>query len=186
MPTAQNVTQLLLQWRQGDGAALDQLMPIVYDELRRLASRYMRNERAGHTWQTSDLIHEAYLRLIDHTRIQWQNRAHFFAMAARLMRQILVNHAHRQQADKRGGDHMRVTLTQAEDIAHEQASDVIALDEALTNLAELDPRKGQIIELRYFGGLSVEETAEVLGIAPITVMREMRLAKAWLLREFEQ
>ena len=120
------------------------------------------------------------MRLIDHADIQWQNRAHFFAMASRLMRQILVNYAHRFQADKRGGDQMRVTLTQIEDMAYGQASELVALDEALTNLAELDPRKSQIVELRYFGGLSVEETAEVLGIAPVTVMREWKATKVWL------
>jgi RNA polymerase sigma factor (TIGR02999 family) len=184
-PAPREVTQLLLKWRQGDVAAFDQLMPIVYDELRRMARYYMRRERPNPTMLTSDLVHEAYLRLIDHTQIQWQDRAHFLAMAARAMRRILVDHARRRQYTKRGGDQWRVTLSKADDLIQEKASDLVALDDALTSLASLDPRKGQIVELRYFGGLSVEETAEVLGVAPITVMRDWRTAKAWLLREMQ-
>jgi RNA polymerase sigma factor (TIGR02999 family) len=182
----QSVTQLLLQWRQGDPAALDQLMPIVYDELRRLARHYISRERTGHTMQTTDLVHEAYLKLIDHTRMQWQDRTHFMAVAAQAMRRILVDHARARHRAKRGGDQLRVTLSQVADIACGQASDLIRLDEALTRLAAIDLRKSRIVELRYFGGLSVEETAEVLDISRTTLMRDWQTAKMWLMREMSK
>jgi RNA polymerase sigma factor (TIGR02999 family) len=182
-PSPHAVTQLLLKWRQGDQAALDELMPIVYDELRRLARRYISRERTGHTMQTSDLVHEAYMRLIDYTRIQWQDRSHFMAVAAQAMRRILVEHARARRGAQRGGGRLRVTLTEAADVACEQASDLLKLDEALSGLAALDPRKARIVELRYFGGLSVEETAEVLGISRATLLRDWQTARMWLMRD---
>lgn len=185
-PSPRTVTQLLLKWRQGDPAALDALMPIVYDELRRLARRYISRERPGHTMQTSDLVHEVYLRLIDHRRIQWQDRTHFMAVAAQAMRRILVEHARARHGAKRGGHQLRVTLSEAADVPYEQASDLLNLDEALTALAALDLRKSRMIELRYFAGLSVEETAEVLGISRATLMRDWQAAKLWLTREMSK
>ena len=182
-PTPQNVTQLLLGWGQGDKDALDRLVPIVYDELRRQAARYLRHERAGHTLQTTALIHEAYLRLIDQRNVQWQNRAHFFGVAAQLMRRILVDHARTKKRAKRGGSDIRVSLTEATAIAKSADVDVVALDEALDRLAEIDEQQGRIVELRFFSGLTVEETAEVLGISPATVKRDWSMAKAWLHRE---
>jgi RNA polymerase sigma factor (TIGR02999 family) len=181
----QDVTQLLLAWNQGDQAALDQLMPIVYDELHRLAQHYMRLERSGHTLQTTALIHEAYLQLVDQ-QVPWQGRAHFFGIAARLMRQILMQHARARQAEKRGGDQVPVTLTEAQDVAHERASELVALDDALMSLAAMDPQQGRIVELRYFGGLTIEETAEVMGLSHATIEREWSLARAWLLRELSK
>jgi RNA polymerase sigma factor (TIGR02999 family) len=184
-PSTQEVTQLLLAWGAGDEAARDRLVPLVYDELRRLARQHLRHERQGHTLQTSALIHEAYLRLVEQT-VPWQNRAHFFGIAARLMRQILVNHARARQRLKRGGAQQQVSLSAADEAAAGRAVEVLALDEALKTLAELDPRKSQIIELRFFGGLTTEETAAALGISDSTVEREWRLAKAWLQREMER
>ena len=183
---ASGVTQLLLAWGQGDQAARDQLIPLVYDELRRLARQHLRRERSDHTLQTSALIHEAYLRLVEQA-VPWQNRAHFFGIAARLMRQILVNHARARQRLKRGGaQQQQVSLTAAADVAAGRAVEILALDEALQGLAQLDPRKCQIIELRFFGGLTTQEAATVLGISDSTVEREWRLAKAWLQREIEK
>jgi len=176
------VTQLLLQWSDGDKAALDKLMPLVYRELRRLASHYMRRERPAHTLQASALVNEVYLRLVDYRRMEWQNRAHFFAVAAQAMRRILVEHARSRQYAKRGGTAQRISLDDVAVLTHQQAAELVALDEALTTLEALDARKGRIVELRYIGGLSIEETAEILGISTATVERDWRSAKAWLYR----
>jgi RNA polymerase sigma factor (TIGR02999 family) len=178
-----NVTQLLVDWSKGDRDALDRLVPIVYEELRRQASRYLRRERAGHTLQTTALIHEAYMRLVDQRNVDWQNRAHFFGIAAQLMRRILVDHARSRKRAKRGGSDIRVSLDEATIRATPQDLDIVALNEALERLIEIDPHQGRIVELRFFSGLNVEETAEVLRISPATVKREWRIAKAWLRRE---
>jgi len=180
------VTQLLLQWSDGDKAALDKLMPLVYRELRRLASHYMRRERPAHTLQASALVNEVYLRLVDYRRMEWQNRAHFFAVAAQAMRRILVEHARSRQYAKRGGTAQRISLDDVAVLTHQQAAELVALDEALTTLEALDARKGRIVELRYIGGLSIEETAEILGISTATVERDWRSAKAWLYRAISQ
>jgi RNA polymerase sigma factor (TIGR02999 family) len=182
-PPSHEVTQLLIAWSNGDRDARDELMPLVYEELRRLAHRYMGRERADHTLQTSALVNEAYLRLIDQKDVKWQNRAHFFGIAAQMMRRILVDYARKRSFAKRGGDQRSVPLDDVVIVSPRRAAEVIALDEALTNLAALDPRKSQIIELRFFGGLSVEETAEVLGVSPGTVMRDWTFARAWLRRK---
>ncbi len=174
------VTQLLVEWSNGNQAALDKLTPLVYEELHRLAHHYMSRERGGHTLQTTALINEAYLRLIDQAQVRWQNRAHFFAVSAQVMRHILVDHARKRHNAKRGGDARRVSLAEAAVVAKERTGDVIAIDEALKRLAVLDPRKSQVVELRFFGGLTIEETAEVLKVSPITVRREWTTAKAWL------
>lgn len=179
----QNVSQLLDAWGGGDQAALEQLMPLVYDELRRIAHRHLGRERAGHTLQTSALVNEAYLKLVKEREMRWQNRAHFFAIAARLMRLILVDYARGRNRARRGGGAQRVSLDEAMAVSDEQAADVLALDEALNRLAVFDERKSRVVELRYFSGLSVEETAEVLQVSAVTVMREWRLAKAWLRNE---
>ena len=181
-PSPQQVTQLLVAWGGGDQAARDELMPLVYEELRRLAHQCMSRERPGHTLQTSALLNEAYLRLADQKNIHWQDRAHFFGIAARLMRQVLVDYARKRRYAKRGGDARRVPLDEAVIVSEERAADVVALDDALKSLAEIDPRQSQIVELRFFGGLSIEETAEVLAVSPGTVMRDWTLAKAWLRR----
>lgn len=178
----QSVTKLLIEWRNGDETALDKLIPLVYEEMRRLARYYMRRERPGHTLQTTALINEAYLRLVDHKGMRWQNRAHFYAVAAQAMRRILVDHARSRRSAKRGGGVPTLQLDQAETLVVRQAADLISLDEALTELAAFDQRKAQVVELRYFGGTSVEETAEALGVSEVTVMRDWRAAKAWLLR----
>jgi len=177
------VTQLLIDWGNGDKAALDKLIPLVHNELRRLARHYMRRERAGHTLQTTALVNEAYLRLIDQRNVRWQNRAHFMAIAAQLMRRILVDQARRRQRQKRGGDASKVTLDDALVVSQERGEDLIALDAALTELCVIDERKSKIVELRFFGGLSIEEAAEALAISAPTVQREWRLAKAWLYRQ---
>jgi RNA polymerase sigma factor (TIGR02999 family) len=182
-PEASNVTQLLLNWRAGDENALDRLMPLVYEELRRMANRYLRGERQNHTLQTAALVNEAYLRLIDHNGIDWQNRAHFFGVAAHAMRRVLVDHARSRNYAKRGGAMRHVSLDEAATLVEERAAEMIALDDALVELAKIDPRKCRVVEMRYFGGLSVEETAEALGISEITVMRDWKTARAWLLRE---
>ena len=179
-----NVTQMLLDWRSGDEKALKQLMPLVYDELRRLASRYMKSERRGHTLQATALVNEAYIRLVD-MKVSWQDRAHFFAVAARLMRRLLVDHARAHHRAKREGDVAKVSLDDAIEVSCNPTSDVIAVDEALTRLAEFDPRKSAILELRYFGGLNNDEVAEALGVSRATVQRDLRLAKAWLNRELK-
>jgi RNA polymerase sigma factor (TIGR02999 family) len=177
-----DVSAILRAWSDGDQRALDRLTPIVYDELHRLARRYMRGERPGHSLQTSALLNEAYVRLVDYKRMQWQNRAHFFAVAAQLMRRILVDHARRRNA-KRGGGVPHVSLEDAAVVGSETATDLVALDDALNALAQLDPRKVQVVEMRFFGGLSVAETAAVLKVSPVTVMRDWSSAKAWLYRE---
>jgi RNA polymerase sigma-70 factor (ECF subfamily) len=179
----QSPTALLLAWGQGDQSAFDQLMPLVHDELRRLARRQMGHERQGHTLQATALVNEAYVRLIDLNRMRWQNRAHFFAMSARIMRRILVDAARAKGYQKRGGGAQRVTLDDALVVTDEPDQNLVALDDALQALAAIDPRKGQVVEMRFFGGLSVEETAEALHVSGDTVMRDWRLAKAWLLRE---
>ncbi len=181
-PTDLDVSVLLRAWSDGDSTALDQLTPIVYDELHRLARRYLRGERRDHSLQTTALVNEAYLRLVDHTRMAWQDRAHFFAVSAQVMRRILVDHARRRNV-KRGRGLRRVSLAEATLIGGDRPTDLAALDDALTVLAERDPRKAQVVEMRFFGGLSVEESAEVLGVSPVTVMRDWRTAKAWLYRE---
>jgi RNA polymerase sigma-70 factor (ECF subfamily) len=182
---SQEITQLLLAWNEGDGQALDRLMPLVQDELHRLAHRYMAGERPGHPLQTTALINEAYLRLIDSSRVRWQNRSHFFAVSAQLMRRILVDVARARTKQKRGGDVVQVSLDEAMVVTREPGADLIALDDALTTLATFDERKSRIIELRFFGGLSVEETADVLKVSAATVLRDWGLAKAWLLRELK-
>jgi RNA polymerase sigma factor (TIGR02999 family) len=176
------VSGLLRAWSEGDRAALDRLTPIVYDELRRLASRYMRGERTGHSLQTTALVNEAYMRLVDYKSMQWQNRAHFFAVSAQLMRRILVEHARRHNL-KRGGGVQHVSFEDTAEVSGDRAADLGALDDALDALARIDPRKVQVVEMRFFGGLSVEETAEVLKVSPVTVMRDWSTAKAWLYRE---
>jgi RNA polymerase sigma-70 factor, ECF subfamily len=181
-PSQHEVTRLLLDWRGGDRAALDQLVSVVHGELRRLARHYMRGERDGHTLQTSALINEAYLRLVDHTNIDWQNRAHFFGVAAQAMRRVLVDHARARGYQKRGAGAKVVELEEAAMLADDRASEVVALDEALDELARFDQRKAQVVELRYFGGLTGEETAQVLDLSPATVQREWQSAKLWLLR----
>ena len=171
---------MLMSWSQGDKAALDQLVALVYPELRRLAKRQMSRENPGHTLQTSALINEAYLKLVYQQNVQWQNRAHFFAMAAQVMRHILVDHARTRNYAKRGGGASKLPLDEATALTERRAAELIALDDALRDLARLDERRSQIIELRFFGGLSLEETAEVMKISPSTVQREWRSAKAWL------
>jgi RNA polymerase sigma factor (TIGR02999 family) len=182
-PSPGYTTQLLRAWSQGDRAALDQLMPLVYDELRRLAHHYLRQQRPEHTLQATVLVHEAYLRLVDQKIMNWQNRAHFFGIAANIMRSILVDYARRKHAAKRGGGKPTLVLDDAVGVSRESEVDLVALDEALIGLSAIDPRQGRIVELRFFGGLRVEEVAEVLGVSPITVKREWRTAKAWLHRE---
>jgi len=178
--SSHEVTQLLMDWGNGNQAAAEKLMPLVYEELHRLAHQYMNKEHPGHTLQTSALVNEAYLRLIDQKQVHWQNRAHFFGIAAQLMRRILVDYARSRRYQKRGGDARQVDLDEAMIVSQERAADVIALDDALKSLAEFDARKSQIVELRFFGGLSIEETAQVLEVSPRTVMRDWTLAKAWL------
>jgi len=182
----QNVTQMLVAWSGGDERALDKLIPVVYDELRRQAARYLRRERAGHTLQTTALIHEAYLRLVDQKSVKWQNRAQFFGIAAQLMRRILVDHARAKHRAKRGGTNVRVSLSDATSVTGAPNLDLVELDEALKRLAELDRQQSKIVELRFFSGLNVEETAAALGISPATVKRDWRVAKAWLHREISR
>ena len=182
----QDVTGLLRRWKEGDGQALEELMPIVYGELRRLAAHYLRLERSGHTLQPTALVHEAYLRLVDQKNVAWQNRAHFFGIAARMMRRILVDHARRRAAAKRDAALLRTGpghAEPAEDPDHEP--EILAVHEALTELEQLDARQARIVELRFFGGLSVEETAETAGVSTATVKREWRTARAWLRRELD-
>jgi RNA polymerase sigma factor (TIGR02999 family) len=179
---AGEVSGLLRAWSDGDQCALDRLTPLVYDELRRLARRYMKRERPGHSLQTADLVNEAYMRLVDYKRMRWQNRVHFFAVSAQLMRRILVEHARRRNL-KRGGGVPHVPLDDAALVNGGRTADLVALDDALNALARIDPRKVQVVEMRFFGGLSVEDTAEVLQVSPITVMRDWTTAKAWLYRE---
>ena len=179
-PASHEVTQLLMDWSNGNQSALDKLMPLVDRELHRLAHHYMRRENAGHTLQTTALVNEAYLKLIDQKHVHWKNRAHFFALSAQLMRRILVDHARRRQYAKRGGGAQRISFDEALVVSPQRGADLVALDEALSKLTSIDPRKGEVVELRFFGGLSVDETAEALQISPVTVMREWCMAKAWL------
>jgi len=179
-PSTQEVTGLLLEWSDGDRAAYDKLVPLVYEELHRLAHHYMRRERPGHTLQTSALVDEAYLRLVDQRNVRWQNRTHFFAISAELMRRILVDHARKHARAKRGGGAQMVELDEAATVSAERSTDLVALDEALTELAKIDPRKSRVVELRFFGGLDVNETAAALGVHPNTVIKDWSLAKAWL------
>jgi RNA polymerase sigma factor (TIGR02999 family) len=176
-------TQLLRAWANGDRDALEQLTPRVYKELRRIAGHFMRNERAGRSMQATALVHEAYLRLVDVTRVDWQHRAHFFAVSAQIMRRILLDQARRRAASKRDGKATQLNLDEIPAVGGGSAEELIALDEALSALAQVDPRKAQVIELRFFGGLSVEETAEVLKVSQETVLRDWRLARAWLLAQ---
>ena len=180
----QQITRLLQAWREGDGEALDALIPLVYDELRRLARRYMRGQKPGHTLQTTALVNEAYMRLVGSDQVRWQNRTHFFAVSAQVMRRILVDFARARNNLKRGGGAAnRVTFDEAIELVPGRRTDLVALDDALRALADLNARQSQIVELRYFGGLTEEETAEVLGISERTVRREWALARAWLFRE---
>lgn len=180
----EGVTELLLKWGAGDAAALDKLLPLVYDELHRLAESYLRREHAQRTLQPSALVNEAYLRLVDQAHVRWQNRAQFFGIAANLMRQILVDRARQRMAEKRGGpEQQRLSLTEAERIAKQPEVDVLALDEALEGLAAFDPRQARVVELKFFGGLTIEEIAEALDISHATVEREWKLARAWLHRK---
>jgi RNA polymerase sigma-70 factor (ECF subfamily) len=184
-PDAGEVTALLAAWCAGDRDALERLLPLVQRELHLLAHRYLRHERPGHTWQTADLVNEAYLRLVDQRAARWQNRAHFYGIAAQMMRRILIDHARKVTNHKRGGALVKVPLDETCVVGDDRAAELVALDDALTTLARLDERKARVVEMRYFGGLSVEETAEVLGVHPDTVTREWRRARAFLRRELE-
>ncbi|MBK6748570.1 MAG: sigma-70 family RNA polymerase sigma factor [Pyrinomonadaceae bacterium] len=177
------ITYLLSKWSQGDSTAFDQLVPIVYPELRRIARRYMKKESSGHTLQTSALINEAYLRLVDDRSVRWQDRSHFFAVSSQIMRHILVDHARKHRSGKRGAGVMHVAFDEGTVGIQKKAEEFIALDAALSDLGKIDARKSRIVELRFFGGLTVDETAEALGLSPITIKREWRTARAWLLRE---
>ncbi|HKV41135.1 MAG TPA: sigma-70 family RNA polymerase sigma factor [Blastocatellia bacterium] len=185
-PSPQVITELLIDWSNGNKAALDRLIPIVHSELRRLAAHYMRQERPGHTLQGTALVNEAYVRLADCAQTRWQDRAHFFAVAAQVMRHILIDHARASKFAKRGGGAVKVSLDEAAVLSDDRAAGLIALDDALSALAALDPRKSQVVELRFFGGLSIEETADVLKVSPMTVQREWRWAKAYLHRELSK
>jgi RNA polymerase sigma factor (TIGR02999 family) len=182
-PSSHEVTELLAAWGKGDEVARDHLMSLVYDELHRLAHRYMKRESPGHTLQTSALVNEAFVRLIDQKNVQWQSRAHFFGIAAQMMRRILVDYARSRNYAKRGGGARQVSLDEGLIVSDERTAEVVNVHEALERLAAFDPRKSQIVELRFFGGLSIDETAEVLAVSPGTVMRDWTLAKAWLRRE---
>ncbi|MCP9495266.1 MAG: sigma-70 family RNA polymerase sigma factor [Pyrinomonadaceae bacterium MAG19_C2-C3] len=186
LSSSNEVTQLLVQLTGGNRAVLDQLLPLIYDELRRLASGYLRRERSSHTLQPTALVHEAYLRLVDQRDVRWQNRAHFVGVAAQMMRRILVDHARKSGAEKRGGEFQKISLDENFDLSDERAAELIALDDALKTLAEIDEQKSRIVELRYFGGLSIEETAEVLGVSAPTVKRQWSMAKAWLFGQVER
>src|SRR5215471_7999707 len=186
MPAAEDVTRLLIEWKQGKQDAVDLLVPLVYDEMRRLAQSYLRDERSAATLQPTAVVHEAYLRLVAQNLPDWESRAHFFGVAAHLMRQILVDHARKHKSAKRGGGQPNASLEEALNFAPERSSDILALDDALEALAKVDERKSRIIELRFFGGFSVEETAQAIGISVATIGREQRLAEAWLHREMNQ
>jgi len=182
VPNPQNITQLLAEWRDGDQSALDELYPLVYDELHRLARRYMSRERKGHTLQTTALINEAYVRLAGQ-KVDWANRSHFFAISAQIMRRILIDHARRHAYAKRGGGAQQVSLDEAAAVTPDQSGELIRLDEALKSLAEMDPRRSQVVELRYFGGLNNEEIAGVLNVSENTVTRDWNMARAWLYQQ---
>lgn len=181
--TNHQVTELLRQWSDGDQQALEEVMPMIYDELHQLAHKYIRREDPGHILQTSALINEAYLRLAERPKVHWENRGHFLGIAARLMRQILVDEARKKKSDKRGGDAIRIPFDEAANVVGQQAANVISLDDALTRLEAIDTRQSEIVELRFFGGLSIQETAEVLKVSPGTVMRDWTFARAWLRNE---
>jgi RNA polymerase sigma factor (TIGR02999 family) len=185
-PTSHQVTDLLARWRTGDRAALDALMPLVYDELRKLARHYLRQERPDHTLQSTELVHEAFMRMVGQNPPAWHSRAHFYGVAARLMRQILVDHARKQRAGKRGGDSLKLTLSEGLAGTPDSGLDILALDDALNRLTELSHQQGQIVELRFFSGLSIEDTAEVMGVSPATVKRNWITARAWLFREMNR
>jgi RNA polymerase sigma-70 factor (ECF subfamily) len=185
-PPTNEITAQLLAWNQGDASALERLIPAVYQELRRMADRYLRQENSGHTLQPTALVHEAYLRLIDQTQVEWQNRAHFFGVAAQMMRRILVDHAKAKHRDKRGGGAFKLSFDEVADYTHERAAEMVALDDALQSLAAFDERKSRVVELRYFGGLNIEESAQVLDISPNTVLRDWNMAKAWLYQELSK
>jgi RNA polymerase sigma factor (TIGR02999 family) len=185
-PSTQEITQLLVAWSNGDEAALEQLTPLVQAELRRLAKRFMGGERQGHILQTTALVNEAFLRLIDWENVEWRNRSHFFGLAAQIMRRILVDYARARRREKRGGDALHVSLSEAANVAQEQRADLEALDDALKTLEKLDPRQARVVELRFFAGLSLEETAEVLKVSLSTVRRDWSLAEAWLFRELSR
>ena len=185
MPAQSDATDLLVAWSEGDESAFDKLLPLVYQELHALARHYMKGERSDHTLQATALVNEAYVRLIDVNRIRWQNRSHFLAIAAQTMRRILVEFARQRHRQKRGSDAVRVTIDDV-DVAHEKSADLVALSDALSTLASFDPRMGQVVELRFFGGLTVQETADVLKVSPETVMRDWKTAKVWLLRELSR
>ncbi len=184
--SSQEVTQLLVDWSNGDQAALDRLVPLVHEELRRLAHHHMRRERPGHTLQTTALLNEAYLRLVGQREVRWQSRAHFFAIAAQMMRRILVDYARKRRYAKRGGGACHVSLDEAAALSREPAAGLLSLDDALTGLESVDPQQSRVVELRYFGGLTVEETAEALGLSADKVKREWSTAKAWLYREMSE
>ena len=186
MQPPEGITQLLVDWEKGDQAAMEKLMPLVYSELRRLATNYLRRERAGHTLQPTALVNEAYLKLVDQRNAKWQNRAHFFGIAAQLMRRILVDHARQRQAVKRGGaDQHRLSITSAETVIKQPEIDLLSLNEAMDELAQMDPQQSRIVELKFFGGLSIEEIAEVLSIGHATVERDWKMARAWLRKQLE-
>ncbi|HBE82181.1 MAG: sigma-70 family RNA polymerase sigma factor [Blastocatellia bacterium] len=184
--STQQITALLIDWSKGDQVALEHLMPLVYDELRQMARRYMRQQPSGHTFQTTELIHEAYLKLAKQNDNDWMNRAHFFGVAATAMRHILVDYARSKHSQKRGGWQERVTLTDAASLANSQTTDIVALDDALNTLAAMDERKSRVVELKYFGGLTTDEIAEVLKMSSETVKRDWRFARTWLLRELSK
>lgn len=181
--SSNQLTQLLAEWSDGNEAALENLMPLVYDELRRMARRYMNRQPSGHTLQTTELIHEAYLKLAGKEEHNWQNRAHFFGVAAQVMRHILVDYARARSSQKRGGDFQRAEFEEAFVVSSKRVGDIVALDDALNSLTELDERKCRVVELKFFGGLKIEEIAEVLKVSPVTVKRDWRFARTWLLRE---
>ena len=183
MPHGESVTSLLAQWAAGDAAALDSLIPLIYEDLHRIAARHLRREKPEHTLQATALINEVWLRLAGEQTISWQNRAHFFGVSAEIMRRILVDHARRKQAGKRGGGIATIALDENVDWSNERDLSLVALDDALVELARLDPQQSKVVELRFFAGLNVEETAEVMGVSPTTIKREWRTARAWLLQE---
>jgi RNA polymerase sigma factor (TIGR02999 family) len=186
IPPPNEITERLIAWGAGDRSAFDQLLPIVYQELRRMAGSYLRQENPGHTLQPTALVHEAWLRLIDQARVDWRNRGQFFGVAAQMMRRILVDHAKSKHREKRGGDAARLSLDEVINLSHERAADLLSLDDALDELTRVDERKGRVVELRYFGGFSVEETARILEVSPETVMRDWKVAKAWLYQQIKR
>jgi RNA polymerase sigma-70 factor, ECF subfamily len=185
-PSPNEITERLIAWGAGDRAALDHLLPVIYQELRRMAGNYLRQESPGHTLQPTALVHEAWLRLIDQTRVNWQNRAQFFGVAAQMMRRILVDHAKTKRREKRGGDAVKLPLDDVINLSSERAADLLALDDALDELRRIDERKSRVVELRYFGGFGVEETAQILGVSPETVMRDWKVARAWLYQQIRR